>query len=120
MYMAKTWVLDTETKGTGASVVPLEQVLRRPQSEAKQVYVPPKGRPRPQPAPQQREPRAYRVVDLMTRDTLGEGDIRAAVDTLGEVRSAVDVNVYVWEPKRDRWRLLSLREKQALWEFRGR
>lgn len=25
--MAKTWVLDTETKGTGANMVPLEKVL---------------------------------------------------------------------------------------------
>src|SRR3954447_1333865 len=28
--MAKTWVLDTETKGTGANVVPLEKVARPP------------------------------------------------------------------------------------------
>jgi hypothetical protein len=27
--MAKTWVLDTETKGTGAQVVPLEKALKR-------------------------------------------------------------------------------------------
>ena len=26
----KTWVLDTETKGTGANVVPLEKVLKKP------------------------------------------------------------------------------------------
>jgi hypothetical protein len=29
--MAKVWVLDTETKGTGAHVVPLEKVVRPPQ-----------------------------------------------------------------------------------------
>lgn len=28
--MGKVWVLDTETKGTGANVVPLEKVLKRP------------------------------------------------------------------------------------------
>ena len=28
--MAKTWVLDTETKGTGAHVVPLDKVVRPP------------------------------------------------------------------------------------------
>jgi hypothetical protein len=28
--MAKTWVLDTETKGTGAHVVPLDKVVRSP------------------------------------------------------------------------------------------
>jgi hypothetical protein len=31
--MAKTWVLDTETKGTGANMVPLEKVLKEPGSE---------------------------------------------------------------------------------------
>jgi hypothetical protein len=29
--MGKVWVLDTETKGTGAHVVPLEQVQRQPE-----------------------------------------------------------------------------------------
>jgi hypothetical protein len=32
--MAKVWVLDTETKGTGANVVPLEKVERRPAERA--------------------------------------------------------------------------------------
>ena len=27
----KTWVLDTETKGTGANMVPLEKVLKKPE-----------------------------------------------------------------------------------------
>ena len=31
----KTWVLDTETKGTGANVVPLEKVLEKPDPEEK-------------------------------------------------------------------------------------
>ena len=31
MVMAKTWVLDTDTKGTGARVVPLEDVLAKPE-----------------------------------------------------------------------------------------
>ena len=29
--MAKTWVLDTDTKGTGARMVPLEDVLEKPE-----------------------------------------------------------------------------------------
>jgi hypothetical protein len=33
MGMGKTWVLDTETKGTGANVRPLENVLERPDAE---------------------------------------------------------------------------------------
>jgi hypothetical protein len=32
--MGKVWVLDTETKGTGANVVPLEKVQRRPEPPA--------------------------------------------------------------------------------------
>ena len=31
--MGKTWVLDTETKGTGANMVPLEKVLEKPSKE---------------------------------------------------------------------------------------
>lgn len=30
--MRKTWVLDTETKGTGANVVPLEKVQKKPEA----------------------------------------------------------------------------------------
>jgi hypothetical protein len=32
--MAKTWVLDSETKGTGARMVPLEDVLEKPKPAA--------------------------------------------------------------------------------------
>jgi hypothetical protein len=44
--MAKTWVLDTETKGTGANVVPLEKVQRRPEEAPERVAPRPK-RPAP-------------------------------------------------------------------------
>lgn len=43
--MGKTWVLDTETKGTGANMVPLEKVQKTPDSEER----PPRAR-RPRPA----------------------------------------------------------------------
>jgi hypothetical protein len=42
----KTWVLDTETKGTGANMVPLEKVLKKPEQASA-------GR-RPTPAPEPR------------------------------------------------------------------
>jgi hypothetical protein len=35
--VAKTWVLDTETKGTGANMVPLEKVEKQPGGEARRV-----------------------------------------------------------------------------------
>ena len=41
--MAKTWVLDTDTKGTGARVVPLEDELAKPE-------------PKPRPAAPARKP----------------------------------------------------------------
>ena len=46
--MAKVWVLDTETKGTGANVVPLEKVVRRPE-QREAPPTPPKRRDRPAP-----------------------------------------------------------------------
>lgn len=56
--MAKVWVLDTETKGTGASVVPLENVQRRPERPEERAQRPrrPAPRGRRKPRPRQGEP----------------------------------------------------------------
>jgi hypothetical protein len=117
--MGKVWVLDTETKGTGANVVPLEKVQRKRSAADERAYIPRK--PRPRPAPEQAPPRRFKVVDLMTRQALIEdASTRATVDVLKGVRSIVDVNVYVWEPERDDWRLLTLDEKRTVWDFRDR
>ena len=119
--MGKTWVLDTETKGTGANMVPLEKVLRRdgPKSELDLVQLRRPTSPRPAPEPDAPAPRRFKVVDVMTRETLAEhADARTIVDLLGQVRSVVDVLVYVWDPRRPRWRLLGLDETRALWGFR--
>jgi hypothetical protein len=42
----KTWVLDTETKGTGANVVPLERVLEQPEPAPRQRKPSPAAEPR--------------------------------------------------------------------------
>ena len=113
-------MLDTETKGTGANVVPLDRVQRKPPAEPERVRVPRKHRPKPRPAAPP-EPRRFKVVDLMTRDVLAEdADLRATVEELGRVRSFVDVNVYVWQPEAERWRLVGYSEKQSLWRLSGR
>ena len=115
----KVWVLDTETKGTGAQMVPLESVTRQPQ--AKEHFLPATAkRHKPAPQPEQRAPRRFRVTDVSTRQVLGdELDARATLALLGGQRSSVDVNVSVWEPDDERWRLLTLSEKQLLWERRA-
>ncbi len=61
MKMGKTWVLDTDTKGTGARMVPLEDVLREP--EPRDMPLAPVGKPaepasRPAPAPAHRSKRS--------------------------------------------------------------
>jgi hypothetical protein len=48
--MAKVWVLDTETKGTGANVVPLEKVVRPPHEREAPPETPAKRPKRPAPA----------------------------------------------------------------------
>ena len=50
----KTWVLDTETKGTGANVVPLDKVLEKPEP------APARRRPAPADEPRRAEPSARR------------------------------------------------------------
>jgi hypothetical protein len=119
--VARTWVLDTDTKGTGAEMVPLDRVLRKPAPSAEPFFVPPKRKPRePKPAAP-RAPRRFKVVDVATRAVLADGALaRETLDVLGDVRSSVDVHVFVWEPADERWRLLTLAEQRTLWERRPR
>ena len=117
----KIWVLDTETKGTGANVVPLESTLRKPAGPAEPLYVPPKRAPRPAEAPAPRLPRAYRLVDVTSGDVLAQNvDTRAAIRVLEGLDSVVDVRIYVWDDATEHWVLLTLGEHKSLWEYRGK
>jgi hypothetical protein len=112
-----TWILHTETKGTGATMVPLEKATKR-SSVVEPVVVLRKPQPRQGQAPKPRPPRRFRVVDVMTRETLvDDAGTREAIDALKEIRSIVDVNVYVWQEERDRWRMLTFGERQTMWEL---
>ncbi len=119
--MARTWILDTETKGTGAQMVPLDTVVKTPgETGGKPLFVPRKRRPKPPPEPAPRPPRRFKVVDITSRAVLAEGaDLRATLDLLGGIRSSVDVNVSVWEPANEAWRLLTIPERQLLWDRRA-
>jgi hypothetical protein len=118
--MAKVYVLDTGTKGTGASVVPLEKPPAEPARNAELPYVPPKRAPRPPKAPAPKPPRRFKVVDVVTGEVLAEGaDARATVGVLADVRSVVDVAISVRQPKAESWRLLTLAEQNALWRLRS-
>jgi hypothetical protein len=118
--VGKVWVLDTETKGTGAQMVPLEKTLKQPASEP----VRRRARPVPKPAPRKREPepappRRFRVIDALSRELLADdAGLAQTIQVLGDVRQQVDVSVYVWEPNADDWRLLTRRELGLLWDRR--
>jgi hypothetical protein len=118
--VGKTWILDTATKGTGASVVPLDRGRTPPAARSGEpIFVPPKRAPKRRPEPAPRRPRAFRVVDVVTRETLAEhADTRATLELLRTVRSIVDVHVSVHVPETDSWRLLTLGEQRALWNAR--
>ncbi len=120
--MGKVWVLDTETKGTGATMVPLERVLRRPTAEPPLATVQFDRPPRPRPggaAPH--AGRRFRVVDVRSRRVLGDDlDARATLGLLENVAHVVDVHVHVWQPESERWRLLTHGEQQTLWRLRDR
>jgi len=119
------WVLDTETKGTGAEMVPLEKlqerkrrspgafrttVLRRRPAEDERPTAP---------APEPRAPRRFRVVGVISGEVVAD-DVhsREAIDALRTFSSPLDVRIYVWEPEDEGWRPLTLGEKKALWAFR--
>ena len=120
--MAKVWVLDTETKGTGAQMVPLEKVLGQPASEPERGPARPLPKPRPkQQAPEPVPPRRFRVIDALSRQVLAEdANAPKTLELLRDIAQPVDVSIYVWEHRPQAWRLLTNREKKLLWEFRDR
>jgi hypothetical protein len=119
--MGKVWVLDTETKGTGAEMVPLEKAHDGASRAGQSPIVVRERKPRPPKPVEPAGPRRFKVVDVMTERVLTEdAPLDATVELLEDVRSIVDVSIAVWERKAGRWQELSLREKQMLWGFRGR
>jgi hypothetical protein len=95
---------------------PLDSVLRKPDPKPDLGLVPRKPQPRPEEAPAPREPYRFKVVDVMTGQVLSEGaGVRETLDVLGNTRSTVDLRVYVWDPKADDWRALTLGEQKLLW-----
>ena len=116
--MATTWVLRTETKGTGAQMVPLERV-RKERPGAEPAFVTRRAvRDAGPPAPEPAAPHRFRILDVMTRRPLLEdGSAQDALDALSGVRSTVDVSVYVWQEERQSWRLMTLGEQRTLLEM---
>jgi hypothetical protein len=119
------WVLDTETKGTGAEMVPLERLEERKRKAGVRErirVVGPKVNATEGP-PEQEDPRAplhFRVIDVRSRETLVENEgISETLDVLRGVGSVVDVNIFVWEPEEEDWRPLTMSERRRLWNLRS-
>jgi hypothetical protein len=117
MPKSRTWVLDTETKGTGARMVPLDVIEEKEEPKKRpKVWVPPKRRPREPAPPEPRAPRRFRIVDVLSRQVLQEdGGVRETLELLAGIERMHDVSVSVWEPGEERWRLLSIAEHRAVW-----
>src|SRR4051812_33341890 len=85
--MGKVWVLDTETKGTGAQMVPLEDALEKPRQTPEPAYRPRKRRARSEKAPKSAKPRKR---GERTAGALPPGHVRKkATGEIGRVK-AVD------------------------------
>jgi hypothetical protein len=87
--------------------------------EREGLWVPPEKTPRAPKPPEPPAPRRFRVLDVVTREVLLEdGSVREMLSLLGTVEHMNDVNLYVWEPGGERWRLLSIAEQGVVWERR--
>jgi hypothetical protein len=119
--VAKTWVLDTETKGTGAQMVPYEKALRQGRTQEELALVELDRPPRPPQPVAPPEPLRFKVVSVMSSQAIAEGvSAREAVRALEAMRSVVDARIFLWVTGKGKWRLLTLDESKALWAFRGR
>jgi hypothetical protein len=117
--MGKTWVLDTETKGTGAQMVPIEKKHSGGPGRGP-VVVEPRRRREPENDVRAPQAHAFRVVDAMSRQVIADDtDLRDTLRVLEDARSVVDVSIWVWDEAADDWRLLTFGERQALWRLRG-
>ena len=121
-----TWVLDTETKGTGAEMVPLERLEERKRLRGGREPIRVIARDEPGAAeaaviePEtERGRRRFKVMNVLTRQVLADDvGLADALDALRQVDSVVDANVYVWEPDDEDWRPLTMSERRTLWGFR--
>ncbi len=114
--MGTIWVLDTETKGTGANMIPLERATKR-SAAPEHAFRVPEARAREE-ASAPKAPHRFRIVDVMTHRTLlDDGGVREAVSALAPVRSVVDVNVSVWDEERARWLPLAFGDQRRLLEL---
>ena len=119
--MGKIWVLDTDTKGTGAEMVPLEKVQRKPDREPVRRYAPPAPGPVPDTTPEPRAPASFRVTDVLSGLVVVEhAGTRETIEELEDRRSAVDVTIDVWDHEAEDWHRLTHGERGALWALRGR
>jgi hypothetical protein len=117
--MRKTWVLDTETKGTGAEMVPLEKTLQKERIERDLALVELDRPARPPEEPEPLAPLAFKVVDVMGARVLAEDvSARETVELLEGMTSALDARIYVRTGRTARWRLLTFDERKLLWGFR--
>jgi hypothetical protein len=90
--MGKTWVLDTETKGTGASMVPLEKVQQRSETPPRRPAARARRAPRPSSdaarASEQRPARSSGEEPVRTATPLPPGHVRKkTTGEIGKVRS---------------------------------
>jgi hypothetical protein len=120
-----TWVLDTETKGTGAEMVPLERLeeRRRLRGDLERFRVISPADPDEATGPasmaEPPAPRRFKVMSVLSRQLLADDvELSDALAALRGVDRIVDANVYVWEPRDEDWRPLTMSERRALWAFR--
>jgi hypothetical protein len=100
-------------------MVPLQKTQTRSNGVGPEFIRPDRRRPAVREAPSRpRLAHKFRIVDVMTRQQLVDGaGIAEALAALKGVRSVVDVNVYVWEQERARWRPMTFEEEHALFDL---
>jgi hypothetical protein len=123
--MAKRWVLETHTKGTGANIVPLEEGAPAPAAEPREhepLFVARKPAPKPAPPAAPKPPSRFRVVEVTSGRVLADdAGVRATVELLrDDVASITDVAIWTWSARHGRYVLLTHAEQRRLWELRDR
>jgi hypothetical protein len=102
-------------------MVPLEKALKPNRAQQELALFRFNRPPHPTEPPEPPAPLLFKLVNVLSAEVLAEGiGARDTVELLERMSSVLDVRIFQWMAKTGRWRLLTLDESKALWQFRGR
>ncbi len=113
--MGKTWILDSETKGTGAVMVPLNKAKKLHKDKPLQVVQGISGRPAPKSRP--RLPTLFMAKTIYGHRLKVKVQGAELVRFLATVNRPQDIQIFAYDRKRGDWFLVPSHDSKLIWRL---